>query len=1036
MNISQLCLNRPVATSLLWLSVIITGAIAWFHLPIAALPRYETPVIEVKGRMPGASPENMAASIATPLEKEFSSIPGLINSTSENIQGETDIRLEFSARRDIDSAAADVQAALFRVSRSLPSEMTSPPSYSKVNPGDAPILKMGISSPTMSLSELNAYIDELVIPALSTVDGVAQVTAKGRKRYAVRVHIDPARLAALDLTLLDVSQALKAANANTALGQLDGERQMLMVQMPGELLRASDFAKIIITARDGQGIRLSDIADVRDSIENIQDTRELNGVNSVILDIRRQHGANTVRTVDNIKALLPRLHEQLPGSVEIVTMGDRSLSVREAIHDVNLTLLLTIALVIMVIALFLRRFTSALIPSISLPVSLLGTFALMQALDLSLNNISLMGMTIAVGLVVDDAIVVLENVMRHVENGMRPFEAAMRGAKEVSFTVISISVSLVAVFIPIFFMPGTAGLLFHEFAIVVSLAILVSAAVALTLIPVLVPMLMGREKAHAPVSSSGWNRWFERLFEWTLARYRRGLDWSLTHPRTILAAGLMTFALTAILYITSPRSFFPAEDIGQISVKIKTPPEMSYEGRLAVLRQIQQVVLQDDAIAASSSKVDNDSTKIDIDLKPRHQRPPMGEILARMRASTQFIPGVKVNFSPVQNLKIGASSSDSTWQYTLQSVGSEHLDEWSERLLAAMRQFDVFVGLDTDFEKDGLQAQIHLDRDKMALLGVDMAELRTTLHTAFGGREVSSIHAPQATYKVIMELEDQYRRDETDLSRIHVRSRSGGMVPLSAFAGINRSSGTMTVLHKMQLPAITFSFELAPGKSLSDAAAAIDEAKRQIGLPATVFGSFDGQGAVFEQSQTSQVWLILLAVAVIYVVLGVLYESWIHPLTILMGIPSAAVGAFVALRLTGLDISFIAMIGVLLLIGIVKKNAIMMIDFALDAQRNRGISAREAIQQACLLRFRPIMMTTLCAMMGAIPIALGLGAGAELRQPMGVVIVGGLLFSQVMTLFITPVVYLWFERLFARQGDKSPQPARLDGNPVMAEGAG
>jgi len=637
MNISQLCLNRPVATSLLWLSVIITGAIAWFHLPIAALPRYETPVIEVKGRMPGASPENMAASIATPLEKEFSSIPGLINSTSENIQGETDIRLEFSARRDIDSAAADVQAALFRVSRSLPSEMTSPPSYSKVNPGDAPILKMGISSPTMSLSELNAYIDELVIPALSTVDGVAQVTAKGRKRYAVRVHIDPARLAALDLTLLDVSQALKAANANTALGQLDGERQMLMVQMPGELLRASDFAKIIITARDGQGIRLSDIADVRDSIENIQDTRELNGVNSVILDIRRQHGANTVRTVDNIKALLPRLYEQLPGSVEIVTMGDRSLSVREAIHDVNLTLLLTIALVIMVIALFLRRFTSALIPSISLPVSLLGTFALMQALDLSLNNISLMGMTIAVGLVVDDAIVVLENVMRYVENGMRPFEAAMRGAKEVSFTVISISVSLVAVFIPIFFMPGTAGLLFHEFAIVVSLAIL-------ALIPVLVPMLMGREKAHAPVSSSGWNRWFERLFAWTLARYRRGLDWSLTHPRTILAAGLMTFALTAILYITSPRSFFPAEDIGQISVKIKTPPEMSYEGRLAVLRQIQQVVLQDDAIAASSSKVDNDSTKIDIDridavysrrqgqfqpgAKPQDRREQLGQYLA------------------------------------------------------------------------------------------------------------------------------------------------------------------------------------------------------------------------------------------------------------------------------------------------------------------------------------------------------------------------------------------------------------------------
>jgi len=786
----------------------------------------------------------------------------------------------------------------------------------------------------------------------------------------------------------------------------------MMVQMPGELLRAKDFASIIIATRDGQGIRLSDIASVKDSIESVQDAREMNGKLSVVLDVRRQPGANTVRTVDNIKALLPRLKEQLPGSVEIVLMGDRSLSIRDAIHDVNLTLLLTIALVIMVIALFLRRLTSALIPSISLPISLLGTFALMQALDLSLNNISLMGITIAVGLVVDDAIVVLENVMRHIENGVRPFEAAVRGAREVSFTVVSISVSLVAVFIPIFFMPGTAGLLFHEFAIVVSLAILVSAVVALTLIPVLVPMLLGKtHDAHA--AAPGWNRGFERGFAWGLAQYRRALDWSLAHPRTVLLAGASTFVLTAVLYMTSPRSFFPVEDIGQIAVKVKTTPEMSYQGRLNVLQQIQQVLLQDDAIAASSSKVDHDSTRIDLDLKPRNERAPMNEVLARMRKATQFVPGVKVNFSPVQNLKIGASSSDSSWQYTLQSVGSEHLDIWAERLLAALRQHDVFVGLDTDFEKDGLQAQIQLDRDKMALLGVELADLRTTLHTAFGGREVSSIHAPQATYKVIMELEDRYRRDETDLSRIHVRSDSGGLVPLSAFASMSRSRGTMTVLHKMQLPAITFSFELAPGKTLSDAAAAIAVGKREIGMPATVFGSFDGQGAVFQESQVSQLWLIVLAVAVIYVVLGVLYESWIHPLTILMGIPSAAVGALIALRLTGLEISFIAMIGVLLLIGIVKKNAIMMIDFALDAQRNHNMAAREAIYQACCLRFRPIMMTTLCALMGALPIAFGWGAGAELRQPMGVVIVGGLLFSQVVTLLITPVLYLWFDRVFA-----------------------
>ena len=1012
MNISQLCLQRPVATLLLWISVIVAGVVAWFHLPIAALPAHETPVIEVKAKLPGASPENMAASVATPLEKEFSAIPGLIGSNSENIQGESVILLEFSARRDIDDAAADVQAALFRVSRSLPSEMSTPPSYSKVNPGDAPILKLGISSPTMPLSELNAYIDELVIPALSTVDGVAQVIAKGRKRYAVRVQADPARLAALDLTLLDVANALNTANANTALGQLDSSRQMMMVQMPGELMLARDFAQVIVATRDGQGIRLSDIAQVRDSTEEVQNISEVNGVNSVLLDIKRQPGANTVRTVDSIMALLPRLQAQMPGSVQIVTLGDRSTSIREAIHDVNLTLLLTIALVILVILLFLRRFTSAAIPSISLPISLLGTFALMQAMGLSLNNISLMGITIAVGLVVDDAIVVLENVMRHIEAGLPVREAALRGAREVGFTVVSISVSLVAVFIPIFFMPGTAGLLFHEFAIVVTLAILVSAAVALTLIPVLVPMLVRSAPQHD--DAPGWNRGFERVFERTLALYRHGLDWSLAHPRTVLSAGATTLALTALLYLTSPRSFFPEEDIGQVSVKVKTPPEMSYEGRLAVLRRIQEVLLQDDAILASASKVDHDSTKFDLDLKPRGERPPMDDVLARMRAATDFIPGVKVNFSPVQNLKIGASSSSSTYQYTLQSVGSEQLDAWSDKLLAALRSSDVFVGLDTDFEKSGLQAEIHLDRDKMALLGVDMAGLRTSLHAAFGGREVSSIHAPQATYKVIMELEERYRRDETDLSRIHVRGEQGVMVPLSAFATLTRGTGTMTVLHKSQLPAVTFSFELAKGKSLSDATTAIDHAKREIGLPSTVFGSFDGQAAVFEQSQTSQLWLIVVAIAVIYVILGVLYESWIHPITILMGIPSAAVGAFLALRLTGLDISFIAMIGVLLLIGIVKKNAIMMIDFALDAQRNHGASAREAIHQACLLRFRPIMMTTLCAMMGAMPIALGLGAGAELRQPMGVVIVGGLLFSQVITLFITPVVYLWFDRLSHR----------------------
>jgi len=1018
MTLSHACLQRPIATMLFWISVLVAGVVCWMQLPIAALPKYETPTLEVSVKLPGASPQNMASSIATPLEKQFSAIPGLVMTTSSSIQGESKIQLEFDASRDIDSAAADVQAALFRAARSLPSELPAPPSYKKLNPADMPILLVGLSSPTLSLSDLNAYSDNVVVPALSAINGVAQVQVTGQKRYAVRIQADPARLSALDLTLGEIATALKNANSNAPIGQLDNQRQMLTVQMSGSLMRAADFARLVITNRQGRVLRLSDVADVRDSIENVQNVSTLDGKPAILLSVQSQPDANTVAVVDAVRALLPRLKAALPASVSIETRGDRSLSIREAIHDVNLTMLLTIALVVIVMLLFLRRLSVTLIPALSVPLSLFGTFGLMAACGASLNNISLMGLTIAIGLVVDDAIVVLEAIMRHMEEGMAPREAASTGAKEVGFTVVSISVSLVAVFIPIFFMPGTIGRLFHEFAIVVSLAILVSAAVALTLIPLLVPLAMRTPGAHR--EPGRWSRLFEAGFDRCVAAYARALDVALRHRTTVLAVGAATFAVTVWLYVDAPKGFFPREDTGQLIANVDAPEDMSFAGRLAAMRQIEKVVLNDPGVAAVATKVDHDTTQLVIDLKDRSQRPPLDDVLARLHRSTRFLPGIHMYFSPVQNLRVGGRASKSTYQYTLQSVGPNELDIWAGKLVEALRHSNVLVGVNSDYQKNGLEAQLRVDRDKAAQLGVDMATLRNTLYGAFGSRQVSTIYAPEDSYQVILEVVDEKRRDETDLLAIEVRSAAGKAVPLSAFATVTRNKGVIAVNHQAQLPAVTLSFELAAGKSLSDGAAAIASAQRELKMPATIFGEFSGQAALFQQSQTTQLWLILMAVAVIYVILGMLYESWIHPVTILLGIPSAAVGALLALRLAGMEVSFIAMIGILLLIGIVKKNAIMMIDFAIGARRVEALSAEDAIRKACLLRFRPIMMTTLCALMGALPIALGIGAGAELRQPLGVSIVGGLLLSQLITLFITPVLYLWFDGLGVPRAQAKP----------------
>jgi HAE1 family hydrophobic/amphiphilic exporter-1 len=1009
MNLSRLCLERPIATMLFWIAVVVAGLVCWLRLPISALPGYEIPTIQVGANLPGASPENMATSVATPLEKQFSSIPGLLTTSSSSIQGETQITLEFDPSRPIDAAAADVQAALFRAARSLPPELPTPPSYRKINPADAPILLVALSSPTLPLAQLNAFSDNLIVPALSTLPGVAQVQVTGQKRYAVRVEVDPDRLAAMGLTLADLSNALKGANSNAPVGQLDNHRQMLTVELTGSMLKAADFAGVAVATSQGRTVHLSDVADVRDSIENVQNTSSVNGRSSILLNVSRQPDANTVATIASIRQMLPRLQAELPASITVETLSDRSISIRNAIHDVNVSMIVTIALVVLVILLFLRRTAATAIPSVSVPISLFGTFGLMYALGLSLDNISLMGLTIAVGLVVDDAIVVLEGIVRHIEGGMSPREAARRGVAEVAFTVISISVSLVAVFIPIFFMPGTIGRLFHEFAIVVTLAIAVSAAVALTLIPLMVPMLLSESALHS--QPAAWSRPFEWLFQRTLVAYARALEWALAHRALVLGVGALTIGLTAILYVTAPKGFFPQEDIGQVNGNVDTPQDMSYLGRLDVMQQLEKVVLADPNVRSVASKVDHDTTAFVIDLKDKDQRPSLEGVLKRLRQETSFIPSIQVYFSPVQNLRVGGRSSRSTYQYTLQSVSPNDLDLWADKLLAALKNSDALVGVNSDVQKNGLQAQLTVDRDKAAQLGIDLATIRNTLNAAYGTRQVSTIYAPEDSYQVILEVSEAHRRDEADLLGLQVRSAAGELVPVGAFASVGRGKGATEVNHQEQLPAATLSFDLAPGKSLSDAAVAVKTAQQGIGMPATIFGSFSGQAALFQQSQTSQLWLIAIAVAVIYVVLGMLYESWIHPVTILLGVPSAAVGALLALRIAGFEVSFIAMIGVLLLIGIVKKNAIMMIDFALSAQREEGLEPTAAIRKACQLRFRPIMMTTLCALVGALPIAFGLGAGAELRQPLGIAIVGGLLFSQVITLFITPVLYVWFDQI-------------------------
>lgn len=1013
--ISDFCIRRPVATLLMSFALVLGGLFALKFLPVAALPRADFPVVNVSASLPGASPQTMASSVATPLIKQFATIAGIDSITTTNSLGSTSIAIQFDLDRNIDAAAADVQAAIARTLRTLPPEMTSPPSYRKVNPADAPILILALVSDIVPLTDLDAFAENVISPSLSTIDGVAQVAIFGSQKYAVRIQIDPTALAARGVAVDQLRDAITNANSNTPLGTLSNAHQQLTITTNTDLKNASDFAQVVIASRDGHPVRLGDVTRVIDSVEVTNTASWYDGSRAVLLAVQRQPDANTVDVVDRVKALLPSFKAQMPAAADIRLLNDRSTSIRAAVSDVKLTLALAIGLVVMVIFLFLRRVTATVIPAVAVPISLIATLGMMYLFHFSIDNISLMGLTLAVGLVVDDAIVMLENIYRHMEeDGVPAFDAALKGAREIGFTIISISVSLVAVFIPVLLMGGVVGRIFNEFAVVVTVAILASMFVSLTLTPMLCSRLLGTpSRGRRGGEDDGSRR--GRL----LKAYDRLLSLCLRHSLAVLLVFVATSIISVWLLQSAPKGFFPQEDIGQLSVSTEARQDISFDAMIKLQQQVAEVFARSPYVAHVASSVGTggggganalNAGRMFVELKPRDQRPPLDTVLSDLRRQLAAVPGIATFMVPVQNLNIGTRASKSQYQLAVQGLDHSETNLWAQKLADAMgADRSTFVDVATDLNLNALQATLKVDRDKAAMLGVDAETLRSTLYAGFGFEQVSTIFGLTDSYAVIIELDPRIPWSPERMLALKVRTSNGSIVPIGAFATVERTAGPLTVNQLGQLQAVTISYNLPRGVALGDSVREIAALKERIGIPQTISTTFAGTAKTFQSSLANQGLLIAGAILTIYVVLGMLYESFIHPLTILTGLPSAVLGALVALRFAGLDLSVIAVIGILMLIGIVKKNGIMMIDVALMLRR-QGREPVEAIHRACLMRFRPIMMTTLAALMGTIPIAMGAGASAELRQPLGIAVVGGLLLSQALTLFITPVIYLYMER--------------------------